>query len=132
MTILKKPRLLCSPQTKLNCQESFFDFFLVVYFLGHLFFTMRPTIYCVITPEFQRTTWKAEKSLQIFYLFNRKSYPPSKSSFSFLKNIVELTLPPHIENKPSINRQYEKVVNMIIKTQILLWKTIEGYGVGLG
>ena len=126
MAILKKPLLLCSPQTKINCQESFFDYFLVVYFSGDLFFTMKPTTYCVITTEFQRTTRKAEKYLRIFYLFSRKSYPPSKRSFSFVKNIVELTLPSCIENKPSINRKYKKVVKMMIKTLILLWKTIEG------
>ena len=35
--------------------------------------------------EFQRTTWKAKKPLYIVYLVTSKSCPPSKSSFSFVK-----------------------------------------------
>ena len=68
MMFLKKS--LYSPQTKINYLESFLKFFLIVYISGdillsskRLLFTMRLTIYCDITREFQRATSKAEKVL---------------------------------------------------------------------
>ena len=64
---LEKP--LCSPQTKINYLEGLLNFFLTVYFSGDillsskpLFFTMKLTIYCAITWEFQQITYKAKKA----------------------------------------------------------------------
>ena len=40
---------------------------------------------------------------------------------------------PHIKVKPWISRKIDKAAKIIIKTQILLWKTIEGnWGLDLG
>ena len=82
-----------SPQTKINYLESFFYFFFLIVYISEdilissesLFSTMTPTIYCAIMRKFQWTKWKAKKPLYIVYLVSRKSCPPSKSSFSFVK-----------------------------------------------
>ena len=51
---------------------------------------------------------------------------PHKKIQFHASHIVYLTLPPHIVNKPWISRKNEKAVKIMIKTLILLWKTIEG------
>ena len=39
-----------------------------------------------------------------------------------------LTLPPHTENKSWVNRKKDKAVKIMVKTKVLLWKTIESNG----
>ena len=43
-----------------------------------------------------------------------------------IDELTDINWPPHIRNKPWIGRKNDKAVKVMIKTQILLWKTIEG------
>ena len=48
-----------------------------------------------------------------------------KGTLWFSQHIVKLPLPPHIKGKLRISRKNDKVVNIMIKIQILLQKAID-------
>ena len=54
--------------------------------------------------------------------FTKRGFKTKKMSIY----AYSLTLPPHIINKSWISRKNDKAVKIMKKTQILLWKAIEG------
>ena len=86
-TLMFQKKPLCSPQTKINYLESFLKFCSHCLYFRRYFTFFKTSIFHYEACYILRTTWKAKKALQIVYLVSRKRYPPSKSSFSFVKGI---------------------------------------------
>ena len=81
-------KALCSPQTKINYLESFLNFFShCLHFRGYFTFFKISIFHNVVYYILHTGILMNYIPLDRVYLFSRKSCPPSKRSFSFVKRI---------------------------------------------